>query len=326
MLLTLVLSGCYVTRQAWYQGKLLSSRRDVKEAISDDSTPPAVRQRLEELGKILDFAKACGLRPGDSYQRYIDNGDKPVSWLVHAAPPDKLESVTWWFPFTGRVPYLGFFSRAERDEEERALKAQGYDTARGSVTAFSMLGFFPDPVYRSMTRRSRDEFAQLVFHELVHRTVWIKGSANFNERLAEVFSRRVTLAWLKSIGDEKASSDFLAMIEDRKKFGQWLGALRIALTKVYSSGMPREEILREKALVFAEFTGDRSPSFKSGELIKGRDWNNAEVMAAGLYDGDEFECPPRPITPDEARTFMEWLVANKDSGIATDETLSKACL
>ncbi len=320
------LSGCYVTRQAWHQGRLLSSRRDVKEAISDDATPPAVKQRLEDLSKILDYAKASGLDPGDSYKKYIDNGDKPVSWLVHAAHPDKLESVTWWFPFTGRVPYLGFFSRTERDEEEQKLKSQGYDTARGSVTAFSMLGFFPDPVYRSMTRRSRDEFAQLVFHELVHRTVWIKGSVNFNERLAEVFARRVTLAWLQSTGDDKAYAEFLAQIEDRQKFGQWLGALRAELAKVYSSGKSREEILRDKAVVFGEFTGAKRPAFRSGELIKGREWNNAEVLAAGLYEGDEFQCSPRPVAPADARVFMQWLVANKDSGIATNETLRKACL
>ncbi|NBQ54225.1 MAG: hypothetical protein EBU49_11685, partial [Proteobacteria bacterium] len=122
-------SGCYVSRLAWHQGKLLGSRRDVSEVVLDPSTPPSVRARLTELPGILAFAKSCGLEPGNSYQRYIDNGDRPLSWLVYAAKPDRLESVTWWFPFSGRVPYLGFFSKDERDEEEAGLKSKGYDTA-----------------------------------------------------------------------------------------------------------------------------------------------------------------------------------------------------
>jgi predicted aminopeptidase len=321
-----VLTGCYVTRQAWHQGKLLTSRRDIKEVITDKETPPAVRERLDDLTGILNFAKSCGLEPGDSYRKYIDNGDKPVSWLVYAAQPDRLESVTWWFPFAGRVPYLGFFSRSERDEEEKKLRNQGYDTARGAATAFSMLGLIPDPLYRSMTRRSRDEFAHLIFHELVHRTVWIKGSVGFNERLAEVFSRRVTMAWLDSVHDQKAAEAFAIEIKDRQEFGKWLRVLRGELEKTYSSGQPRGEILRRKAEVFTRYTVSGRPTFKGGDLVGGRQWNNAEVLAAGLYDGDDFPCSPEPISAIRAREIIAWLVANKDAGIANTETLRKACL
>ncbi len=332
-LLLLVLpgmSGCYVSRLAWHQGKLLGSRRDVSEVVLDPSTPASVRARLTELPEILAFAKSCGLEPGNSYQRYIDNGDRPLSWLVYAAKPDRLEAVTWWFPFSGRVPYLGFFSKEERDEEEAGLKSKGYDTAKGSATAFSMLGIIDDPIYRSMTRRPRNEFANVIFHELVHRTVWVKGSADFNERLAELFARRVTLAWLGSIlngqGDDHDKLDFLADIEDRQKFGVWLTELRRALDAIYQSRRPPDEILRMKAGAFADFTEKRRPKFAGGDLIGGRTWNNAEVLAAGLYDGNDFPCPPEPVVPEKAKQFILWLQANKNSQIATVETLRKVCL
>ena len=316
-------SGCYVSRLAWYQGKLLNSQRDVLEVVVDPSTPASVRSRLAELPGILAFAKTCGLEPGDSYQRYIDNGDRPLSWLVYAAKPDRLEAVTWWFPFSGRVPYLGFFSKEERDEEEAELKSKGYDTAKGSATAFSMLGIIDDPIYRSMTRRSRDEFAHVIFHELVHRTVWVKGSADFNEKLAEIFARRVTLAWLDNNHDKVK---FLADLEDRRKFGEWLTGLRHELEGIYQSGRAPDDILRLKAGAFEEFTRNRRPKFEGGDLIGGRTWNNAEVLAAGLYDGNDFPCPPEPAIPDKAKEFMIWLRANKNSKIATTETLRKVCL
>ncbi len=320
------LGGCYVSRLAWHQGKLLNSRRDVAEAVADPSTQSSVRDRLADLPGILDFAKSCGLEPGNSYRRYIDNGDRPLSWLVHAAKADRLESVTWWFPFSGRVPYLGFFSKEERDEEEASLKAKGYDTAKGTATAFSMLGIIDDPIYRSMTRRPRDEFAHVIFHELVHRTVWVRGSVEFNERLAETFARRVTLAWLDSIHDEQGKREFLADIEDRRKFSVWLTALRGDLEVLYQASFDRSEILRRKGALIAEFTEMRRPKFSGGDIIRGRTWNNAEVLAAGLYDGNDFLCQPEPVEPEKAKGFMTWLRANKNSEIATTETLRKVCL
>ena len=323
------LSGCYVSRLAWHQGKLLGSRRDVSEVVLDPSTPASVKSRLQELPGILAFAKSCGLEPGNSYGRYIDNGDRPLSWLVYAAKPDRLESVTWWFPFSGRVPYLGFFSKEERDEEEAGLKSKGYDTAKGSATAFSMLGIIDDPIYRSMTRRSRDEFAHVIFHELVHRTVWVKGSADFNERLAEIFARRVTLAWLDSIhinrGDNHDKINFLADLEDRRKFGVWLTALRSELEVIYKSGRAVDEILRMKGEAFTDFTRNRRPKFVGADIIGGRVWNNAEVLAAGLYDGNDFPCPPEPAIPEKAKVLMAWLGANKNSEIATVQTLRMVC-
>ena len=323
------LTGCYVSHLAWHQGKLLTSRRPVTEAIADPTTPYPVKVRLADLPAMIEFAKSCGLDPGNSYQRYIDNGDRPLSWLVHAAKPEKLEAKTWWFPFTGSVPYLGFFSKSERDDEEAKLKAQGFDTAKGAATAFSMLGIIADPVYRSMTRRSRAEFAHVIFHELVHRTVWIKGSVDFNERLAEVFARRVTLAWLDAVGADQASrQEFLVDIEDRRKFGVWLAALRRELQALYRLPLAYEEILRRKAEIFADFTTNlqRRPKFAGGEFIVGRTWNNAEVLASGLYDGDDFPCPPEPADPARAKAFMVWLVQNKNAEIATTETLHKVCL
>ncbi|MEY4632233.1 MAG: hypothetical protein RIQ81_2353 [Pseudomonadota bacterium] len=319
------LSGCYVSRLAWEQGKLLGSREDISEVLAKPETPPSVRERLTDLAGILEFARECGLTPGSSYRRYIDNGDRPLSWLVYAAKPDRLESITWWFPLVGRVPYLGFFDKKARDEEEAALKKKGYDTARGTATGYSLLGFLPDPVYRSMTRRSRDDFAHLIFHELVHRTVWIEGGTTFNERLAEVLARRMTVAWLARIKDDAAIEAYKVDLADTRTFGVWLHALRRELEKLYVSTLPPNDLVLRKAEVFAAFTGTGKPTFKGQDRVGGRTWNNAEVLAATLYDSTDFDCPLIPAEPAKLKAFMAWLGENKQRHAATSETLEKAC-
>jgi len=96
-----------------------------------------------------------------------------------------LESITWWFPIVGRVPYLGYFSKADRDSKASELRTEGYDVYETGVGAYSSLGWFDDPIYSPMLRRSEADFAHLIFHELTHRTLWIRGSVEFNENLAE---------------------------------------------------------------------------------------------------------------------------------------------
>jgi predicted aminopeptidase len=298
----------------------------VSEAIGSAGTPEPVKDRLRDLDSIISFARSCGLTPGDSYKRYIDNGDRPLSWLIYAAKSDRLDPVTWWFPMVGRVPYLGFFEKSDRDAKEAELKAEGFDTARGSASAYSFLGFLPDPVYRSMTRRSREEFAHLIFHELVHRTVWVKGSASFNERLAEVLARRLTVSWLEDRKDARALDAYLVDLEDVRLFGVWLKSLRNDLEGLYSSGLDRETIIARKAEVLTSFTTSRKPVFKGIDRISGRSWNNAEVLASALYDASDFNCPLVSADPVKMKAFMDWLQKNRDRSIANDSTLEKACI
>lgn len=323
--LAATLSGCYATRQVWYQGRLLQQRQTIRAALDDSATPADVRQRLEDVPGLIDFARSFGLTPGDSYKSYIDNGDRPISWLVYAAYPDRLELKTWWFPFVGRVPYLGFFSRSEREAQAAKFVVEGYDVAKGSVSAFSMLGFMADPVYRSMTRRSRVDFAHLLFHELVHRTVWIKGSVAFNEQFAEIFSQRMTLAWLDSRSELDAKSKFLVSIDDQAVLANWAYALREALRDLYATKLPAGQMQAQKRALIARFVTEKRPTFKAEDLIAGRTWNNASLLAAQLYEANSFRCSLTAMTPDHGKMLIDWAIRQKDSGISTNATLEKIC-
>src|SRR5690606_3806447 len=107
-----------------------------------------------------------------------------VSWTVSASDPWRLQPYEWSFPIVGRVPYLGFFKEEEAREKEQELIQKGLDTYLRGVSAYSTLGWFEDPLLSSMLNYEDHVLAETLIHELVHTTIWIKNSTDFNERLA----------------------------------------------------------------------------------------------------------------------------------------------
>lgn len=287
-------SGCYVLRQAWYQNNLYNSRRPVSEVIEDGKVPQWVKTQLDLVRQVLDFAAKEGLNSQESYRYYIETKSNAVSFLVQAAYPDRLKFKTWWFPITGDVPYLGFFSREERDEEAEHLRKEGFDISKGSAGAFSSLGYFEDPLYTSMLKTDRGGLVHLLLHELTHRTFWSKGSANFNENLAEYVALVLTQKFFEQRGEARETEQYLAERRDRAKFRMWLKELKAELEALYASRgtTPQDTLLAKKKEIFEQFTTKRIPRFETDafEYVRAKEWNNAAVLAASLYlpDTDRF--------------------------------------
>jgi predicted aminopeptidase len=260
----------------------------VDEVITDDRTALDIRQKLSFSKKVLDFASKNGLNAKNSYHYYVHVEGSAISYVVYAAEVSKLTSVTWWFPIVGSVPYLGFFARKDRDEEADGLKQQGYDVAKGHVGAFSSLGWFEDPIYKTMLSRSRGSLAHLLFHELTHRTFWSSGSVTFNENLAEYVSGYLTKQFLATRGTPEEMATYLKKRRDRKKYKTWLHKLRPALEELYQKKLPLLVTLDLKAKTFQSFLNEKFPTFesKSYKNIKKIPWNNAKVLSASLYSPD----------------------------------------
>ena len=282
------LTGCYVMNQALVQNSLLNSRKPVSEVIQAPETSKKVRKKLKFTQKVLRCAAEEGLNTQRAYDYFVAIDGDAVSYVVYGAEKLKLESVTWWFPVVGTVPYLGFFDPKKRDEEALDLVSQGYDVSKGSVGAFSSLGWFEDPIYSPMLRRSDASLAHLFLHELIHRSFWSQGSVRFNENLAEYCSLLLTEKFLLKEGRKRDLVMFLARRSDRKKYKIWLKDLKEALTDLYAKPLDEPTMLSEKAKVFRVFLSDRWPSFESKGYrnIKNREWNNARVVSASLYSPD----------------------------------------
>lgn len=283
-------SGCYVLRSGLHHNDLFNSRRPVEDVVADPETSDELRRGLAFVGRVLDFAAGAGLNTAGAYGYFIQNDRSVVSYLVQAAHPDQLKSVTWWFPVVGRVPYLGFFDEKERDAKAAELSAKGFDVDLGMAGAFSSLGWFDDPIFSSMLGRQEGDLAHLFLHELVHRTVWIPGSTAFNEQLAEYIAEVLTNEFLKKNDMSRELERYQAKRHDRRLFHAWLQGLRGALEELYArrGELPREAVLARKQDIFERYqTKPVKPAFRRVDYVAaGAPWNNAAVLASTLYAPD----------------------------------------
>ena len=255
--------------------------------MSSEKTSEAERLKLSFAKEVLSFAKAQGLNVGDSYQKYIKVAGDAVSYTAQAARPTELKLKTWWFPVVGSVPYLGFFDKKDRDEFAKSLESEGFEVHRGGVTAFSSLGWFADPVYSSMLRRGDVELANLYFHELTHRTLWLKDGVEFNENLAEFMADRLTTIFFKNRQRESELVKFNLVRRDYELFRRWLVKLRADVQKNLDDSRDFAEEIRvsRKNKVVSLAISDK-PTFTEVDFVGSGPWNNARIMAAGLYSPD----------------------------------------
>lgn len=192
----------YGVRQGYGQARIIWYAKPVETFLADPAFSDSLKSKLRLIAEVRKFAiDSLGLCDTEMYKKMYDQQNKPVMWVVQACEPFALESVKWKFPLIGAVPYKGFFKEelafALRDE----LKAQGKDVVVRNPGGWSTLGWFNDPILSNMLKRSEGDLASLIIHEMVHSTMFIKDSIDFNENLANF------------IGD-KAAGEFI-----RYKFG-----------------------------------------------------------------------------------------------------------
>jgi predicted aminopeptidase len=282
-----LLPSCYVTKQTYKQVGLFMSREPVEEVLDRKDLVSGEKSKLIFSKEVIAFARSEGLKVGSAYESYIKLPGKAVSYTVQAARPTEMKLKQWWFPFVGRVPYIGFFDESDRAKESEQLKKEGYEVYEGSATAFSSLGWFSDPIYSSMLRRSDVELAHLYFHELTHRTIWINGGVEFNENLAEFVADVLTTKFFKSKSREPELVVFDQANDDYLLFRQWLQTLRAELQKDLdaSTKAPEADRIARKTKVIA-LAVSQKPPFKRVDFVGSAPWNNARILAAGLYAPD----------------------------------------
>ncbi|MDD9951858.1 MAG: aminopeptidase [Zetaproteobacteria bacterium] len=283
-------SGCYLSTQAYHQIKLLRRQRSVVSMLQGPDLPEQLRHRLSFSQRVLAKAKLEGLDVGKAYTTYIDLEGRPVSYLVYAANPLAFKPITWWFPIVGEVRYLGFFDITDRDDKAQSFAAQGLDVYRGQASAFSSLGWFDDPLYSTMVRRSRMHIASTLFHELTHRTIWLPGTAEFNEQLATFVEGLLTVQFLEEEGLVEDAARFHLYQQDYALYYKWQNSLRRELKLVYedyaADKVNQGEALELKKNILQRYTQQKVPLFKKYNFVGSSPWNNARLLASSLYSPD----------------------------------------
>lgn len=191
-----LLGGCqmgYYTQSAYYQMKILAKREPIEKILKEKNPPDELKHKLNLSLEAHRFAiEILKLKNTKSYTTYVDLERPYVTYVVSAAPKWELRHHLWTFPFVGSVPYKGYFNESDAKDEERELKEKNLDTYLRGVSAYSTLGWFDDPLLSTMTKYRDHDLVNTVIHETVHATLYIKNSADFNERLAVFIGNKGT--------------------------------------------------------------------------------------------------------------------------------------
>ncbi|MEZ5661679.1 MAG: aminopeptidase [Burkholderiaceae bacterium] len=210
---------------------LLRRAQPIEQVISDPATDPALAEKLRYAQTARSFAVTeLRLPDNGSYTRYSALARDHVLWNVFAAPELSLELERWCFPVAGCIGYRGYYDQADARAFADTLKARGLDVRVGGVPAYSTLGWFDDPLTSAMMRYPKSEVARIVFHELAHQIVYVKGDTTFNESFATAVERLGIERWLARAaarGEDQTERaryqdyqgrrlDFLALLRDTR--------------------------------------------------------------------------------------------------------------
>lgn len=292
-------SPTYVLRAGWEEAKILSSRRPIQAVVHDTSVALETRDKLRLVLDARDFAaRDLGLRAGASYESFAEITRDTLALNILAAPEFELRWKTWWFPIIGHVPYKGYFDFDKALAEAARLEADGYDVSVRPVSAFSTLGWFPDPIMSTTLRLDSLALVETVIHEITHSTYFPTGQADFNESFANFVGYRGSIAFFcDAVRDEAICGRARVRWKDTRVFGHFFHSLLDPLTEVFARDLPAERKRQLKREVFEEaarrFEDEVKPQLKAGRYgsIDPEYVNNAWVLSRRLYYTrlDDFE-------------------------------------
>ena len=234
------LSACsslrYYSQAIAGQWKVLQAREDIAGLISNPETPDALVDQLIQAQAIRRYASdVLGLPDNDSYTQYADVQRPYVVWNVVAAPLDSLSPLRHCFPFAGCVVYRGFFQQGAAQAYADSLQQQGYEIYLYGVRAYSTLGWFDDPILNTMLNTGSELYlAGLIFHELTHQVVYVKGASEFNESFATAIEELALQQWLLDKGRTDLQQRQLRGQQRQQQFFALVRQHRERLLNIYS--------------------------------------------------------------------------------------------
>lgn len=249
------LGGCsnvgYYFQAVEGQMQIWHRSRPIAQVIEDKRTTPQVRERLALVLRMRDFASGeLALPNNDSYRKYADLERPFVVWNVFAAGELSVAPKEWCFPFAGCVGYRGYFSQASAEQFGAELRRQGLDVFVAGIPAYSTLGWFDDPVLNTVVRYSEAELARLIFHELAHQVVYVRGDTMFNESFAVAVEMEGVDRWLARNGDDAKRAAFDSYEQRKDGFIELVLKYRDRLGAVYAGAETDAEKRRKKAETF----------------------------------------------------------------------------
>lgn len=293
-LLLLCLAGCagvgYYYQAVSGQMELWRKSQPIETLIGDSHTDPKLRERLELVKRVRDFASTeLALPDNGSYRKYADLQRPYVVWNVFATDEFSMKPLDWCFPFAGCVAYRGYFAEKKAEEFGAGLQSRGRDVFVSGVPAYSTLGWFDDPVLNTFIRYPDAEIARLVFHELAHQVVYVSGDTMFNESFATAVELEGMERWLARNGTPAQRAAFETRQEYKRGFIALVLKYRDRLGTLYASDLAEAEKRSRKAAIFEDLKAEYETlkqswgGFAAYDRFFAGALNNAHIVPVATY-------------------------------------------
>ena len=290
----LLLSGCTTIG---YYAQAVSGHLEVtwlaapiEERLREPDIPEPLRAKLARALAIREFAsRELALPDNGSYRRYADLGRSFVVWNVFAAPEFSVKPLESCFPFAGCVSYRGYYSEEAARQYAAALAEKGHDVHIGGAPAYSTLGWFDDPVLSTFIQYPEAEVARIVFHELAHQTVYVKGDTTFNESLAAAVEEEGVRRWLEREGTPAQRADYAESRRRRSEFVALVMQYRSRLAAFYDRPAPSEGKRAGKRRLLTDMQDEYAAlkaswgGFAGYDRLFARGANNALLASVASY-------------------------------------------
>ncbi|MEI8135802.1 MAG: aminopeptidase [Bacteroidota bacterium] len=196
-------TSIYLLFQAKGQLSILINTQSISSYQQNNILEPQEKDNILFIEKIKAYSiDSLGYLPTKNFTTIYNQKHAPVLWVIAACEPYEFKAYEWTFPVIGKVSYKGFFKEELAKKEYNHLIANGYDVDLRSVSAWSTLGWFNDPLLSSMLNRRIGGLCNLLFHELFHATYYAPNAVNFNENIASFIAHKATLQFLKNDSTE----------------------------------------------------------------------------------------------------------------------------
>ena len=292
--LVLLLAGCanlgYYAQAVGGHMEVIRAARPIQEILQDPASDPALKKKLENIYAIREFAKReLALPDNNSYRTYADLGRPFVVWNVFDAPEFSVEPKEWCMLFIGCVNYRGYYDRNEAERFAGELRRSGFDTYVGGAPAYSTLGFFNDPVLNTFLRLGETEAARIIFHELAHQLLYVRGDSAFNESFAVAVEDEGLRRWFAHNANPEQRQVFAAQQQRRAQMVRLVDTYRGKLRMLYAASRPPDEMRRTKAEIMADMKRDYAGLKRDwgGDARYDKwfeqDLSNAKIASMNLY-------------------------------------------
>jgi len=290
-------TGCadlgYYLHSVKGQLSVMQESRDIDEVVEQESIDPKLKQRLQLVARIREFAfKELDLPESASYTRYADVGRNYVLKNLYATEEFSISLQRWCYPIAGCAGYRGYFDEDMLEAYKSVLLSQRKDVYVGNVPAYSTLGWFDDPVLNTFIFWPEERLAGLIFHELAHQRLYMDGDSQFNESFAMAVQQSGTEKWLKHTAQYETLEQYRQRLVNRERVVNLIEQARAQLNELYDSSLDEQLKRLQKRQVLQQLKQDYrklSASFTvqdgfshwfQGEL------NNAKLASVSTYYSD----------------------------------------